>query len=984
MSKMVPGFYRLSTILAAGLTLLPVHYTRAQTTISASQTTPVSTSKTGDLTIGTAGAITITSGAAVTVNSNNTVDNQGTITGNDGKNMVGILATTGATSSITNDGTITITDSTLATTIPLTNGSYRYGIEVNAPSQFNGSITNSATGVITVRGNNSAGIAINQGGLVGSIVDAGTIGITGNSSYGILSTANTPINGSVTVTNTITALGTGSGGIKLDGSVGGSLDIDSTVQADGFYNNGVTTVRPTTFTGLVADNFLLGGSAVSVTADIKGGILVDTSGDVVSYGSAPALIIDPATGNSATIGATSTGAAGLLINGSVHGNGIYDTISATAIQIGGAGGTVAVTNGITNIGTVSATSYAANATAISIGSGATVTSLTNSGTISSTVNFGQDTNAAVGGTATAVLVNGGALSTITNTGTITATTANGQAIAFDLTGNTTFVTLTQGASASTTASSITGDILFGSKGAALNLDSGTLTGAVSFGNSLNNTLTIDNGAILGGSVSQAAGGQLALDIKDGRFSNESLGSLTLKSLSVSSTGQIDFATDPLTGKNGSADVVGAVLIASGAKIGLNIDAQLTAPQTFQLIQVTGTGTLIGQPSFLLGDVPYFYDAKIITDAAGGTISVSVRDRTFAEAGVLGSASAYNAVFSASYLDPSIRNVFDAAGTQPAFRRLYQQMLPSYNGGLFEVLSQGADALARTEAGNAIVETGTRSGGWAQQFGFGAEQSTNAAPGYHGGGLGFAFGWETPASPISTWGISVSYMRASVSDFNTGPDNQEIGTVYSAGVYWREVDGPFRTNASINAGVAEMNSTRNFSGADLTGTAVSLSNSAAWTGGIADAHLDVSYEQPLGAFYVKPSVAGDFFMLYEGSRAERGGGSGFDLNVDSSTGKQGAVTGGLSFGMQLGDKDFSWRPEVMVGYKQVFGGADDITAAFAGGSSFTLSPASQDGGAIAHVGIHGGNKYSDFAFEAGGEDRGDYRSFDGRVVARFQF
>jgi len=729
---------------------------------------------------------------------------------------------------------------------------------------------------------------------------------------------------------------------------------------------------------------LLGGSAVEVTSNIGTGILVDTAGDVVSYGSAPGLIIDPSAGNSSTIGATSSGAAGLLINGSVRGDGIYDNIAATAIQIGGGGGTVTITNGITNVGTVSATAYAADATAISIQSGATVGTLTNSGTITSTVNFGADGK--TGGTATAILDNGGALSAITNTGTITATSANGPAVAFNLTGDSTFVTLTQNAASSTatTASSITGSILFGSKGAALDLNSGILAGSVTFGDALNNSVTINNGAILGGSVTQASGGQLALTINNGRFSNESLSGLKLSSLTVGASGQIDFAADPLTGKNGSADVVGAVMIANGAKIGLNIDSQLIAPQTFQLIQVTGSGSLVGQSSFLLGDVPYFYDAKIITDVGDGTISVSVRDRTFAEAGVLGSASAYNAIFNASYVDPGIRDAFDAAGSQPAFKRLFQQMLPSYNGGLFEVLSQGADALSRTEAGNSIVESATRSGGWAQQFGFGAEQSTNSAPGYHGGGLGFAFGWETPASPISTWGVSVSYMRASVSDFNTGPDNQEIGTAYSAGVYWREIDGAFRTDASINAGVAELNSTRNFAGADLTGTAVTRSNSAAWTGGLANAHLGVSYEQPLGAFYVKPSLAGDFFMLYEGSHAERGGGSGFDLNVDSSTGKQGAVTGGLAFGMQLGDKEFSWRPEVMAGYKQVFGGADDVSAAFDGGSSFTLNPASQKGGAIAHVGIHGGNKYSDFAFEAGGEDRGDYKSFDGRVVARFQF
>jgi hypothetical protein len=89
-------------------------------------------------------------------------------------------------------------------------------------------------------------------------------------------------------------------------------------------------------------------------------------------------------------------------------------------------------------------------------------------------------------------------------------------------------------------------------------------------------------------------------------------------------------------------------------------------------------------------------------------------------------------------------------------------------------------------------------------------------------------------------------------------------------------------------------------------------------------------------------------------------------------------------MQFGDRDFTWRPEVMVGYKQIFGGPDTVVAQFAGGSSFSVSPESQQGGAIAHIGIHGGNKYSDFAFEAGGEDRGQYRGLDGRIVARFQF
>jgi hypothetical protein len=987
-SKLLPRIRCISILLATSAILVPVYYTYAQTTISGSQSTPVKTNGKG-VTIQSGGAITVSGGAAVTINSNNAVDNEGTITGNDGNNMTGILVTFGATRTITNDGAITVTDSTLATTIPLTKGENRYGIQIAAPTPFIGGISNTSIGTITVRGNNSAGIYLNTGGLNGSIADAGFIGITGNNSYGILVNAGAPITGAghgILITNSITALGQGSGGILLNGTIAaGQLYIDSTVRSDGYYNGQVTLARPTTFTGLTPNNLQQAGSAVSINATVARGIVVDSAGEVVTYGAAPALLIAPKSGT-VRIGGFSTDTQDLVINGSVHSNGIYDKVSASAIQIGGGGGLVRLAGSVNVTGVVEAISYADSATGITVGSGATVPTLTNSGTIQSIVNFGQGGNAGLGGSSIAILDSGGALSNITNTGTISATSARGSATAMDLRGDTTFVTVTQSASTTATPASITGNILLGSNGGALNLDAGTIAGAIRFGDSTDNALTINNGGVLGGAVTQAAGGQLALDIADGRLALTSANNLVLKSLTLGAQGQFDFAVDPMTEQSGSATVVGAVMIKSGATIGLTFDAQLTAPSTFTVIQTTASSPgLAGQPVLQLGDIAYFYDAKITTNVADGTVSVDVRDRPFSQAGVLGSASAYDAIFKANYNDPGIRDAFNAAGSQEAFKRIFQQMLPSYSGGVFEALAQGADTLARTEAGNPVMQNGNRGGGWAQQFGFGAEQSTNSAPGYHGGGLGFAFGWETPASAISTWGISVAYMRAAVDDFNMGPNDQEVGTTYTAGLYWREVDGGLHTDASINAGVAELNSDRFFSATDLTGAAVTRNASASWTGGVAQAHLGVSYEEPIGGdFFIKPSVAGDYFVLYQGSRNEHNGGNAFDLNINSNTDKQGSVTGGLTFGMQFGDRDFTWRPEVMVGYKQVFGGPDTVVAQFAGGSSFSLNPASQDSGPVAHIGVHGGNKYSDFAVEAGGEDRGDYRAFDGRVVARFQF
>ena len=990
---LLPRVRRLSFLLATSAVLLPVYYTHAGTTeISDDETTTVFT-KGNDVTIDSSASVTVGSKATagVVVNSANSVDNEGVITGNDGTNQSGILVKVGGNESILNDGSITVTDSTLATTLPLTQGQNRYGIQIDTgvgKPHYVGSITNSDTGSITVRGNHSAGIYVNTGGMNGSIVDQGTIGITGNNSFGILVNRGAPLfgtAGNIQISNTIDALGQGSGGVLLNGKITGQLYIDSTIRSDGYYVGAVVTARPTDFSDITAKNIQQAGSAVAVNANAGKGILVDTSGVLLTYGSAAALAITPAAGITANIGPTSKTASDLLIRGEVSGNGLFDNVDSTAVRIGGGGGTAVLANGIeVNYGAkVDATAYAGNASAFSFGAGADVSSLKNSGVITATVNLGE--NGKTGGRAVAIVDDGGILRQIVNKGQITATSANGPAVAMDLRGDTKFVTVTQLGSASLIPASITGNIQFGAQGADLELDSGTIAGNVAFGASDKNVLTVNNGSVLGGAITQAKGGQVEINVLNGRLASTSTATLAVSQLTIGAKGEIDFAVDPATLKNGSLSVAKDIIFAQGAKIGLTLDTQLLTPETFTVIDGTASSGLGSQAQLLLGNVPYFYNATIITDPGTGTVSVGLSDRPFSQAGVLGSESAYNAVFKDSYRDPGIRDAFNTAGNQPAFQRLFAQMLPSYSGGLFEVLSQGADALARTQSDNPVAMRGDRSGGWAQQFGFGAVDSTSSAPGYHGGGLGFAFGWESPITVTSAWGVSVAYMRAAVDDFNTGPANEQVGTTYTVGAYYREADGRLHYDASINGGVAEMNGIRNFSGIDLTGQAIDRSASASWIGGLLQAHVGVSYEEQLDdEFYVRPMIAGDYFLLSQGGYNEHNGGSAFDLSVNSQTNSQGSVTGGLAFGMQFGDRDFMWKPEVMVGYRQIFGGPDSVTASFAGGSAFTLSPASQKGGVIARIGIHGGNKFSDIAIEAGGEDRDNYRAFDGRIVARFRF
>src|SRR6202034_4480638 len=101
-------------------------------------------------------------------------------------------------------------------------------------------------------------------------------------------------------------------------------------------------------------------------------------------------------------------------------------------------------------------------------------------------------------------------------------------------------------------------------------------------------------------------------VLDGRLSSTSIAHLTLSKLDIGADGQVDFAVDPTTGRSGGLTVdgngVNAILISSGAKIGLTLDTQLTTPENFTVIQATGAsaGALVGQSSLLLGDVAYFY------------------------------------------------------------------------------------------------------------------------------------------------------------------------------------------------------------------------------------------------------------------------------------------------------------------------------------------------------------------------------------------
>jgi hypothetical protein len=490
-----------AAVATAPLLLVLANGARATTEITSSTTTPVATATANagapdNIDIASGGSIspTVAGTAAATLNSNNTLTSEGAIGFSNLDNVVGIRVDGGNAGLLNNSGTITINESYVAPTNPNTgiaygdwaSGGNRIGILVGGAGSFAGAVFN--TGAIAVTGNSSYGILVDAPilgdfhglvvtpatGTTAATIASGSITVTGNNSVGFDVSPNGGIGGNAYITG-ITARGIGAQGAVINGNVGGTVDISSTIDASGYRS----TTRPTTpyfSTQYSADQLDQGGSAVSVGASVGHGLIISApplplsttnldqdnngvpdsiqgTGLIESEGAAPALQIGSTT-KSIELGevGADANAFGLVIQGNIVANGVYDpllspnlpnVVPATAISIGGLGGASTILDGgLHSTGSISATAYQASATAIQLGSGATVPAIVNDGTIVATST--QDNSAT---TPTAVTIGNGP-GTITvpapkpvtvtgiliNTGANVASLSNSQSITAELSG----------------------------------------------------------------------------------------------------------------------------------------------------------------------------------------------------------------------------------------------------------------------------------------------------------------------------------------------------------------------------------------------------------------------------------------------------------------------------------------------------------------------------------------------------------------------
>ncbi|HEY5411080.1 MAG TPA: autotransporter domain-containing protein, partial [Caulobacteraceae bacterium] len=590
----------LSAAAAAPLLLFGAGPALADTTVE-STTTPVATStaKSGqpdNVIIASGATVNVSGPVAVTMDSSNNITNNGTISITGQNDSTTVLLNGGNAGIFSNNGTITNSESYTRTDTngdgildgDFAKGTGRYGVHLVGSSPLVGSFTLATGSFVTVQGKNSFGVALDAP-VTGDVLQNGAIGITGETTTGFSETGG--VTGKLFIGGAITATGPAAVGANIQGNVGGALSIYSAISSTGFSST-VASPDPAINAALLSSDLGISGSAVQIggnvahgvflgappvgtvatdtTTDADGDGIVDSAegvGSVVTYGTAPALLVG-ANGRDVKLGAygTGTNAYGLIIEGTVSGNGVYGATSTTpghsgtGVQIGVAGGTVHIDGGIhvASSGTITGQGFDNDATGIHLLAGTTVPALVNNGSISgqatssvasqstgllidanaslsSLSNTGTIGAAVTGdlGNASAIVDRSGKLSSITNTNAILATltpagpaaAATGKSVAIDASANTTGVTLTQSVNATATIiPRINGDILLGSGEDNVDFTAGTVQGALDFGKG-SGSLTIDDGAAYTGRLlmtgSNASTDLLAINVNNGSLEDDS-------------------------------------------------------------------------------------------------------------------------------------------------------------------------------------------------------------------------------------------------------------------------------------------------------------------------------------------------------------------------------------------------------------------------------------------------------------------------------
>ena len=993
----------------------------AETTISTAVTTPVLTNG-NDIHITSAGSVKPTGGAAVTINTSNSVKNEGAIAIKGANGATGILANTNLTGDITNSGPITIDEDFTPTDAdkdgdldgPFAQGSDRFGIHVLGGGTYTGNIVNS--GAITIEGNSSAGIAVDSA-LTGSLTSTGKISVLGNNSVGIRAGA---VSGNVTIGNasSTTAQGQNSVGVLLGGDIGGALVIQGAVSSTGYRS----VIAPTDTSKLDADDLLQGGSAVIVSGNVAGGILLDakpadnsstdtdedddgipdaseTTAAVTSFGAAPAMAIGSATQDIA-IGAVGTTGQGIIIKGTVAGSGVYSGVSGTGLSIGGTGHAVAVTGGMSVTGTISGKSLDTNATGIHVGSGTVVPQILNGGTISAE-GAGTSGSAAqaividAGATVNSIFNNGNIVATrsgsngtaaaiVDHSGTLALVQTNGQigvsnaadigdnATAIDLRANTPGATVRQIAASGTAIPLITGNILFGTGNDTLDIQAGKVFGKVDFGGGAD-VLSLSGSSLLRGSLLNSSG--VAATVGTGS-TLDLTGTANLASLVTAAGGQLGVTIGETD--HTLYNVAGAATFGTGTKILVTLDHVGTAVGTYTIIDAA-TLTGFENLSSSIVTLPFLFTSKLTPDQANGAVKLDVQLKGNGELGLNRSEAAIlGAALDAADADKSIAAVFLTANDSGTIKHTLQQLMPDHAGGAFEAATKGSRI-----SGEILGDPTVLNNLWIEQVIWGSSKSVGDTSSYDVTGWGITGGYDRPLGKLGSVGLTATWLTGSDGHGN----NELFSNHYEGGIYLRGGTGPLRLWGRATLGRVEFDSTRNFA-ATVGGATIDRSAKGKWNGTIYSGTAGIAYDVRMGRLSLRPNATIEYYKLNEKGYTETGGGGAYDLTVRKRTSNETAANAMLALGYNFGgtepDSDM-FRVELEGGRREILSGRlGSTTASFGAGDPFTLDPEQRSSGWRGGLRMLAGGEPLAVAVEGTAEEQQSKISLGGRVSVSFQF
>ncbi len=442
----------------------------------------------GDVVVTEDGAIEFedTTGAeGVVVDSDHSVLLDGDITIEDSDDSTGILVSPGRQSSIEVNGRIELIedyeredeDGDDDDDGPIAVGTGRTGLLLEEGGPLTGDIVFGVGSVVTVEGNQSAAVQLGSD-LDGDFVLDGSLNVRGDEAVGV--DVKGAVTGDVIVSGSVSATGQGGIGVSLADGAGGAVVIEGAVSATGFTSTSATNyVAPANVDEETepleerrdADDLFDGGPALAIGGSAPAGLLINgrvddfvseedsddetkdtvedfdenrSTGSVSAFGSAPALLISPDWGGTATgdlvLGPvvetvrdtldddeddddTETLAVfnfdqGFINRGSITSRGLNVGFDSRAVEISGSADGLyetQIVGGILNTGTISSNAVEANATTLRLGNGAMAGALINDGTITSQISTTEATQAY------AILIEDGAeLTSIENTGQISA------------------------------------------------------------------------------------------------------------------------------------------------------------------------------------------------------------------------------------------------------------------------------------------------------------------------------------------------------------------------------------------------------------------------------------------------------------------------------------------------------------------------------------------------------------------------------------